>query len=81
MVFDVPSFCFFFFFFFFFLLPFHSIQVEHRKQLQLLEEERLAQENIQMRRHMEHLEEIDRQKQIKAKEQAAQRAVDLGTYR
>ena len=52
-------------------------QVARNHQLELLEEERLAQENLQMRRHLEKLAEVDRQKKIEAQAAQARRNIEL----
>ena len=52
-------------------------QLDHRRQLQLLEEERLAQENLQMRRHLEKLAEADRKKKLEEKAAQARRNSEL----
>ncbi len=52
-------------------------QVAQRQQLELLDEERMAQENIQMRRHLQQLEEQDRQKKQQAAQAQALRNLEL----
>lgn len=52
-------------------------QIQRNKEMQLLEEERLAQENVQMRRHLEILEEKELQKKRVAQAAQARRNVEL----